>query len=227
MATNARRKREDEGPPGVAPWLVTFSDCMTLLLCFFVLLTSFSSFDEQALQQIEGIFRTPAMDSIMSDQSVKDSVTKPRPRQDDQTAAGSRLPDHEEPKKIRNPRRPAKTFDVDLFKDKHVVYMKVRTLFWGNGVSITPEGRQWLGLLANFIKTIPCRVIITGKAGQAGGPSAIQSLEQASAIVRYFTLERKLSSERISLSASHRPSPRRFEGRPMMEITLLSRDIFK
>ena len=45
----AREKKEvHEDPPEGAPeWMVTFSDCMTLLLTFFVLLLSFSSFDDQ------------------------------------------------------------------------------------------------------------------------------------------------------------------------------------
>ena len=37
--------------PGAPEWMVTFSDCMTLLLTFFVLLLSFSSFDD------DGVFR--------------------------------------------------------------------------------------------------------------------------------------------------------------------------
>ena len=72
MASPKRKQPADEGPPGVAPWLVTFSDCMTLLLCFFVLLTTFSSFDEQALRKLEGVLRTPSMDAMSPDRSIRD-----------------------------------------------------------------------------------------------------------------------------------------------------------
>lgn len=41
----AKRKPEDP-PAGLAPWMATFSDLMNLLLCFFVLLFSMSSISE-------------------------------------------------------------------------------------------------------------------------------------------------------------------------------------
>jgi len=40
------RKREEEGPKGLPGWMATFSDMVTLLLTFFVLLLSMASFDE-------------------------------------------------------------------------------------------------------------------------------------------------------------------------------------
>ena len=44
----AREKKEvvEEENSGAPEWMVTFSDCMTLLLTFFVLLLSFSSFSD-------------------------------------------------------------------------------------------------------------------------------------------------------------------------------------
>ena len=46
----AREKKqpEPEQQAGAPEWMVTFSDCMTLLLTFFVLLLSFSSFDDES-----------------------------------------------------------------------------------------------------------------------------------------------------------------------------------
>ena len=42
----ANKQVESDEAPGAPEWMVTFSDCMTLLLTFFVLLLSFSSFDD-------------------------------------------------------------------------------------------------------------------------------------------------------------------------------------
>ncbi len=41
------RQPELQKEQGAPEWMVTFSDCMTLLLTFFVLMLSFSSFDEK------------------------------------------------------------------------------------------------------------------------------------------------------------------------------------
>ena len=50
----ARRqeKPEPQHADGAPEWMVTFSDCMTLLLTFFVLLLSFSSFDDKVFWKL-------------------------------------------------------------------------------------------------------------------------------------------------------------------------------
>ena len=44
----------DEEKPGIPAWVVTFADLMSLLMCFFVLLLSFSEIDAQKFKQIAG-----------------------------------------------------------------------------------------------------------------------------------------------------------------------------
>lgn len=46
----AKRKPEDP-PAGLAPWMATFSDLMNLLLCFFVLLFSMSTISDDKFQE--------------------------------------------------------------------------------------------------------------------------------------------------------------------------------
>ena len=46
------RKRQDDPPKGSPAWMNTFSDLMYLLLCFFVLLFSMSSVDEDKYDQL-------------------------------------------------------------------------------------------------------------------------------------------------------------------------------
>ena len=47
----ANRKPEDP-PAGSPAWMATFSDLMNLLLCFFVLLFSMSTVDEEKYNQL-------------------------------------------------------------------------------------------------------------------------------------------------------------------------------
>lgn len=44
----------EEEKPGTPAWVVTFADLMSLLMCFFVLLLSFSEIDAQKFKQIAG-----------------------------------------------------------------------------------------------------------------------------------------------------------------------------
>lgn len=46
--------REKKTAAGAPAWMVTFADLMSLLVCFFVLLISFSSLDQKVLQKVTG-----------------------------------------------------------------------------------------------------------------------------------------------------------------------------
>lgn len=52
MTTLAKKKREEAAPAGSPAWMATFSDLMNLLLCFFVLLYSMSTIDEEKYDAI-------------------------------------------------------------------------------------------------------------------------------------------------------------------------------
>ncbi|MEZ5556338.1 flagellar motor protein MotB [Haliea sp.] len=47
-------EEEEESKPGAPMWMATFADLMSLLMCFFVLLLSFSEMDVQKYKQIAG-----------------------------------------------------------------------------------------------------------------------------------------------------------------------------
>ena len=53
----ARKKRQEEQSPGSPAWLTTYSDLVTLLLCFFVLLFSFSTVDAEKFRAIMSSFQ--------------------------------------------------------------------------------------------------------------------------------------------------------------------------
>lgn len=53
----ARRRRPEESSGGSPGWLTTYSDLVTLLLCFFILLFSFSSVDAEKFRSIMASFQ--------------------------------------------------------------------------------------------------------------------------------------------------------------------------
>lgn len=54
-----KKKEEFKLPPGTpAPWMSTFSDMMTLLMCFFVLLFSMSTVDAQKFEEVAKSFQS-------------------------------------------------------------------------------------------------------------------------------------------------------------------------
>ena len=51
-----RRKKDEGGPKGVAGWMATYGDMVTLLLCFFVLLFAMSTVDAELFEQMADSF---------------------------------------------------------------------------------------------------------------------------------------------------------------------------
>lgn len=52
-----KKQKETECPPGVEPWMATYGDMVTLLLCFFVLLFSFSTIDAEKFKAVMKSFQ--------------------------------------------------------------------------------------------------------------------------------------------------------------------------
>jgi chemotaxis protein MotB len=66
MATPKRRESSSEDEGGGANWMDTYGDLVTLLLCFFVLLFSFSSVDAKKWEALVGAFSGTTAISIPS-----------------------------------------------------------------------------------------------------------------------------------------------------------------
>ena len=119
-----KQKPAGDDAPGVPGWIVTFSDCMTLLLCFFVMLVSFSSFDEGSLRQISGAFRSHGSRWIFPIMSgVTDSTFEPLDSVVDRTAEGSETPTDAAAELIQFPRPPLVILDTDAYRDKKVFHI--------------------------------------------------------------------------------------------------------
>ena len=50
------KRKEETPPPGSPAWMATFSDLMNLLLCFFVLLFSMSTVNEEKLKEVAACY---------------------------------------------------------------------------------------------------------------------------------------------------------------------------
>lgn len=85
---------EEEAPAGIPAWVMTFADLMSLLMCFFVLLLSFSEIDAMRFKQIAGEMAkafgvqrdVPALEVPMGTSAVFDKFSpgKPEPTLVDQ-----------------------------------------------------------------------------------------------------------------------------------------------
>lgn len=224
MAQQRRKKTEESEAPAVGVWMVTFSDCMTLLLCFFVMMLSMSSFDDITMDRLLGVFPNLTCRSIFPDKRViKDSLVPPVEAPVDWTLEGSEKPTRIEPRSIMNPESVTARLETDAYRDRKVVRVSSARMFHGESCSLSAGGRELLKLVGSFVRRLPCQVIISETSRSPGGIS----LERAWAVMRYFTETQGLSRDQFAISAHHSVSGERLQSGSVLEIVLLTRSLHK
>lgn len=226
------RQVEPEGDPGAPAWMVTFSDCMTLLLTFFVFLLSFSSFDIKIYYLFH---ETLLVDLPRLHQQVKRnrdamvSIEEIKPKEEPET--GSEKPTFGNKSKINL----LKEKEPKEFHKKRVFVGDSDRFFWGNGTTMSSWGRKTLEVLGTFLKRVPGRVVIS-EHGPIGDKENEQlGLERAWTVMESLTREQGLDKARFSISAAstlaqwasdrHEPTPQRTRDRRTLEIVILERSI--
>ena len=232
-----RRQFEPDVPAGAPEWMVTFSDCMTLLLTFFVLLLSFSSFND------EDIFRK--LKVVLADQfsvSPKKSTEQEAASNvapiyyDDILNAGSEKPTFA----IGTEDNLKEETEPENFHDRKVFLISSDRIFWGKGSVISSQGRSILSTMASFLREVPNRVVISEGPQSAVKGSGDSGLERAWVVMDYLITKRELDKQKFSISATVMTAevgPR--QGRPngqqtlsttrpgrTLEIVLLERSIY-
>ncbi|MBS3734254.1 MAG: hypothetical protein KGY99_04935 [Phycisphaerae bacterium] len=206
----------EEGGGTAGDWIVTFSDCMTLLLCFFVLLLTFSSFEEIEAKRLAGAFDYMTLHSVFPiKREIPSSIVPPIPRQQDQVREGAETPQDADWDRIEIPEKLPEILALDAYKDRRVLSFRSSDMFWARGVTLTPEAENCLRMIATFVRQVPCRVVIRETSPQIG-------LGRAAAVARYLADDAKLPTEYCYVSV---PAPGHQAGSDAtgeLEIALLS-----
>ncbi len=232
-----RKQTESDEPAGAPEWMVTFSDCMTLLLTFFVLLLSFSSFDEKVFSRLKVVF-CDALDAVSTEERPnRDAVLEMmQVRPTEELDKGSEHPtlakEHEE--YIVEDKKP-----VDFYNRK--VFLKSsKEVFWGKGAVISSEGRDTLTFMAEFLKEVPGRVVISENSRDSEQENKQFGLRRAWAVMEYLTTRQGVDKKRFSITATSTlaeagaqqsikgvPSKQeQSQGERMLEIVLLEWSIY-
>ncbi len=228
----ARRRKKPSGG-GEGGWLVTFSDLVTLLLTFFVLLLSMSSMDKALLTRISAMTgeispidhaargkipdRIRLMLEIVND--PKSILEKP-----------NRIKDLLFPNDILPPELSPGTLDANLRILAHpegvVIVLTEAVLFPQGEYALTPAGLKLLEALVPFLHYTTADVNISGYTDDVAVPgvnSYVLSGRRAMSALEYF-LQQKMRPSRFSVSGygpdrplapndtdAHRASNRRVE----------------
>ena len=225
-------KAESDEAPGAPGWMVTFSDCMTLLLTFFVLLLSFSSFDEKVFRRLQASFFNALPGAIQSDEANRDAVLPTEQIEETpELIKGS-----EKPTLIKGLKDNLKEDTPTDFRRLKVFSISSERIFWGRGTLISAEGRRIMTKMASFLKEVPTRVVVSENGlGSEEGAEQL-GLSRAWAVMEYLTTEHNINKKWFSISAastlaqgglrSGEPARASTEPERILEIVLLERSIY-
>ncbi|APF24647.1 flagellar motor protein MotB [Clostridium butyricum] len=197
----ARKKKSSNNELTGDEWLGTYSDCVTLLMTFFVLLYSMSTVDAQKVQAISQAF------SIMSGKST-DSILQYDMYQGSQPVLGGES-------KIENTIQQSENIDkktmyedvkefvdknqlnttIDIAQDENGVVLQLRDniLFESGKADLIDGSSEILDKINTLISTLPNSIVIEGHTDNVPISTSIYkdnwdlSTARASNVLRYFT----------------------------------------
>jgi len=204
----AKRKKQEEVKAGEG-WMVTFSDLMTLLLTFFVLLLSMSSMDQVVIKETlssfradiaflmaKGAGRIPTRFQILSKllERPLEALHKPQ-----------RIKDLLFPDEVLPPWMERQTLEENLVvlarPEGVALVLTDNVLFSPGGSEISDAGRVLLGQIAAFLAASPLPVNVAGYGfDEAGADAASVARSRALGVLEFF-LGFGFEPDRFSVSA--------------------------
>jgi chemotaxis protein MotB len=163
------KKPAEEGPKreGLPPWMATFADMVTLLLCFFVLLLSFANQDVQKFRDVLGsirdafgvsVVRTKSSDLGLETTSSTETMTAPTSSAE-QILAGVVI-------RIRSilDKTPELKQASGVRVDREGVLFDVRSsaLFEPGSAKLNPEATRALDSVVTVLKEYPLNLVVRG-----------------------------------------------------------------
>ncbi len=180
-------------------WMVTFSDMVTLLLTFFVLLLSMASMDrikfQAASQSLSSAFGQGVLSSTMTADSAKPQVVSFTPVNDDFTArVYRRLKTKLQELKLNK--------DIKLVKDRGAVILRIdEAILFGSGQKdLSPEAQPILRRVAELVRPLPLKLKVEGHTDNRGDELANWDLSvaRAVAVLRFLAANQLVPLNRMA-----------------------------
>jgi chemotaxis protein MotB len=189
-----KKEKKCECAAGAPAWMVTYSDLVTLLLTFFVLLLSMASMDpvrfteaSSSLKDAFGVHQRPAHVEFSIPVLPSPPVTKFSPIQHDMTTKiHRRLKTQIDTNKLSE--------DVDVIKkDADTIVLRIsNSIVFGEGESkLAPESYPLLRYIADMIRPLPMRLRIEGHTDEMENAGVKMnnwdlSMARAASILRFL-----------------------------------------
>ena len=215
------KQQEEESGEGAPLWIISFADMISLLMAFFVMLSSFSGMGPAESVQLNrvvrvalsanyfgGWYRNPPLSSMGYQMPAAGQLEK-----------GSEKPTLEE---FQGTGMLAETEPAD-FRTRKIFLIESKKVFWAAGTTLSSDGRDFLDIVASFINTLPDRIIVSENG--PGGDSEL-GIFRAIVVVKYLN-SKGASKNRFSIGAKGMLPEETCKDQRMLEITLLEEGRYK
>jgi flagellar motor protein MotB len=195
--------------------MISFADMMSLLMAFFVMLSTFSNFgpeETNKLQETVDAMLAPVSYGVLAERPITQARNQILAA--GQSGLGSEKPTLDQPQ--GNGLLPA-------YKVRRVFLADSRKVFWGSGVVLSDYGQSLFDTVAAFVNRVPGRIIIS-----ENGPDGDRelSLLRAISVVDYLVAS-GIARTRCNISVRSMRPEEEFANNQMLEIVLLDESLYK
>ncbi len=201
-----QKEKKCECAAGAPAWMVTYSDLVTLLLTFFVLLLSMASMDpvrfteaSSSLKDAFGVHSRPAHVEFAIPVLPSPPITKFSPIQNEMTTKI-----HRRIKTELNTTKHSKDVDI-IQKDADTIILRISNtiLFAPRDAKLTPKSYPLLRYIADMVRPLPMRLRIEGHTDDSESLGIEMntwdlSMKRASSILRFLKKGDLLPLDRMS-----------------------------
>jgi hypothetical protein len=208
------KQQEEESGEGAPLWIISFADMISLLMAFFVMLTTFSGFGAKESAKLRkvataalasnyygGWYKTPTQGTMGRQMEATGQAEKgsEKPTLEEATGSGSLAESGTD------------------FRSHKVFLIESKTAFWASGMTLSTNGRDFLNDLGLVVGKVP-GLIAVSETGPGNNPDI--GILRAIAVVDYLSGQ-GVSKSRCSIGTrATMPETNSKTGR-VLEIVLL------
>jgi len=219
MAEHGKKHQEEESGESAPLWMITFSDMASLLMAFFVMLTTFASFGPEESEVIRGIGQVALRPNYGMFQRTPRTAVLKVSKASSQADKGS-----ETPTLVQQPGGGFRHKDLQDFRNRKVFLIASKLVFIANGSTLSPQGKEFLNTLAMFVQEVPNRIIISESGAEK---SNLTFGVGRSMVVLKYLIAKGISEGNCNIAAVGISPPENFRNERMLEIVLLDEGVAK
>ena len=220
MSNRTKKTTEDSSGHGVPVWMLTYADTVTLLMCFFVMLMSFSTLDEEDLEKIRGSL-IGHFGIASEDRLSRDSLLTRRVLSSSQIHVDGyeNPPEHDpigyEAQKFEIRVRStsfANLLNYNLTKEGFEIHVLAGALFEEASAELKPSATPILDVVGSACRHLPHGIRVQAypdpffRATRRIASHEELALERAAAVCNYLQVHGNVAAERLS-AATHVETP--------------------